>query len=113
MAESRYPSLSVMVQRSRNRGHRAYVRIGLIDAGYRELETGEIYCVDEQYIDAVAWATAGLMTAPPAEGAANDKPVPTPSLAEVSTLVTPAATFPAARLRPIRSNRSEPMRQAS
>ena len=60
MASTRQPSLSVMVQRSRIHGNRAYVRIGVVNAGFRDLDTGAVHCEDEQHLAAVARATAPI-----------------------------------------------------
>jgi hypothetical protein len=55
------PSLSVIVQRSRATGPgRATVRVGNVEAGYRDLETGEVHCTDIRYFEIVTDATAPI-----------------------------------------------------
>jgi hypothetical protein len=54
-------AVSVVVQRSRLSGnHRAYVRVGAVEAGYRDLMTDEVHCTDEAYRETVCTATTYL-----------------------------------------------------
>jgi hypothetical protein len=54
-------AVSVVVQRSRLSGnHRAYVRVGAVEAGYRNLVTDEVHCTDEAYRETVSTATTYL-----------------------------------------------------
>ncbi len=58
------PSLSVIVQRSRGTGPgRATVRVGNVEAGYRDLQTGEVHCSDVRYFEIVTDATAPIAIA--------------------------------------------------
>jgi hypothetical protein len=61
MDDSAAAALSVMVTRSRVTGqHRAYVRFGDFEAGFRDLDTGQVHSV-EGYAAHVAGATEGMV----------------------------------------------------
>lgn len=63
MDDSAAAALSVIVTRSRAHGHRAYVRYGDVEAGFRDLETGQVHCI-EGYTSLVAGATEGMTSRP-------------------------------------------------
>ena len=61
MTSSPPPSLSVIVQRSGGSGPgRAIVRVGSVEAGYRDLGSGEVHCADVRYFEIVTDATAPI-----------------------------------------------------
>jgi deoxycytidine triphosphate deaminase len=60
MTQSSAP-VSLIVQRSSStRTGRVTVRVGRIDAGYRDLHTGTVHCDDARYLKIVTDATAPL-----------------------------------------------------
>ena len=78
-------TLSVLVQRSRHGLHRAYVRVGGVEAGYRDLTTGDVHCSNEAHREVLTWATAGM--------------IPTAARVRVAS----PATYDLAELRSIRT----------
>jgi hypothetical protein len=62
MDDSAVAALSVIIARSRVRGqHRAYVRFGDTEVGFRDLETGQVFS-DDGYASYVENATAGMVS---------------------------------------------------